>query len=63
MTDRDKQQLTDEQLNELVVADVNDPSAWGDPIIVGPSKGRRRIEQAKRETRGSVLPSHSRRDP
>jgi hypothetical protein len=46
MTDRDKQ-LTDEQMNELVFADVNDPSAWGDPIIVGPSKGPRRIKQAK----------------
>lgn len=47
MTDRDKQSLTDEQMNELVTADVNDPSAWGDPIVVGPSKGPRRIRQAK----------------
>ena len=47
MTDRDNQHLTDEQMNELVIADVNDPSAWGDPIAVGPSKGPRRIRQAK----------------
>ena len=47
MTDRDKQQLTDEQMNELVIADANDPSAWGDPIVVGPSKGPRRIRRAK----------------
>lgn len=47
MTDRDNQHLTDEQMNELVVADVNDPSAWGDPIVVGPSKGPRRIRHAK----------------
>jgi hypothetical protein len=47
MTDREKQQLTDEQMNELVFADVNDPEAWGDPVVVGPSKGPRRIKQAK----------------
>ena len=40
-------ELTDEQMNELVVADVNDPSAWGEPIVVGPSKGPRRIRRAK----------------
>lgn len=44
---RDKQPLTDEQMNDLVIADVNDPSAWGDPIVVGPSKGPRRIRHAK----------------
>ena len=38
---------TDEQINELVIADVNDPSAWGDPIVVGPSKGPRRMKHAK----------------
>lgn len=47
MTNRDNQRLTDEQMNELVMADVNDPSAWGEPIVVGPSKGPRRIRQAK----------------
>ena len=26
---------------------MNDPSAWGDPIVVGPSKGPRRIKRAK----------------
>ena len=47
MTDLENQHLTDEQMNELVIADVNDPSAWGDPIEVGPSKGPRRIKHAK----------------
>lgn len=47
MTERNQQQLTDEQMNELVFADVNDPSAWGDPVVVGPSKGPRRIKRAK----------------
>lgn len=47
MTNRDNQHLTDEQMNELVIADVNDPSAWGDPVAVGPSKGPRRIRHAK----------------
>jgi hypothetical protein len=46
MTNRN-QDLTDEQMNELVIADVNDPSAWGDPIVVGPSKGPRRTRHAK----------------
>jgi hypothetical protein len=44
MTQRDKQQLTDEQMNELVFADVDDPSAWGDPVLVRPSKGPRRLK-------------------
>jgi len=46
LTNRDTQ-LTDEQMNELVFADVNDPSAWGDPIAVRASKGPRRIRHAK----------------
>lgn len=41
------QLLTDEEMNERVFADVNDPSAWGDPVLVGPSKGPRRIQRAK----------------
>jgi hypothetical protein len=41
------EQLTDDEMNELVFADVNDPSAWGEPIVVGPSKGPRRIKHAK----------------
>lgn len=47
MTDPTKQQLTDEQMNDLVIADGNDPSAWGEPVVVGPSKGPRRIRRAK----------------
>ncbi len=47
VTERTKEQLTDEEMNELVFADVNDPSAWGEPIVVGPSKGPRRIRHAK----------------
>lgn len=47
MTKRDKQQPSDAQLNELVFADVNDPSAWGEPVVVGPSTGPRRIKRAK----------------
>jgi hypothetical protein len=47
MTKQDTQQFTEAQMNELVFADVNDPSAWGDPIVVGPSKGPRRIKREK----------------
>jgi hypothetical protein len=46
-TDREPR-LTDEQVNELVFADINDPSAWGEPIFVPASKGPRRLECAKR---------------
>jgi hypothetical protein len=46
MTERDEE-LTDEQMNELVFADVSDPSAWAIPVLVGPSKGPRQIKRAK----------------
>lgn len=46
MTNREEH-LTDEQMNELVFAGVNDPSAWGEPIAVRASKGPRRIRHAK----------------
>src|SRR5258708_30539803 len=44
MSERDKPQLTEDEMNELVFADVNDPSAWGEPVVVGPSKGPRRMK-------------------
>jgi hypothetical protein len=47
MRDHDTQLLSDEQMNELVIGDVNDPSAWGDPTVAGPSKGPRRMKHAK----------------
>jgi hypothetical protein len=47
MSEREKSQLTEEEMNELVFADVNDPSAWGEPVVVGPSKGPRRLGRAK----------------
>jgi catechol 2,3-dioxygenase-like lactoylglutathione lyase family enzyme len=46
-TDKNDQLMTDAQMNELVAADVHDPSAWGDPIVVGASKGPRSNKQAK----------------
>jgi len=47
MTEQTKQPLSDEQMNELVIADVNDPSAWGEPLLVAASKGPRRIGHSK----------------
>src|SRR5687768_18381704 len=47
MTKQETPQLTDAQMNELVFADVTDPTAWGDPVVVGPSMGPRRIRRAK----------------
>jgi hypothetical protein len=43
MNDRNDHRLTHEQMNELVVDDVDDPSAWGDSVVVGPSRGRRKV--------------------
>jgi hypothetical protein len=40
-----EQRLTDEEINELVFADVVDSSAWGEPIAVRSSKGPRRIKR------------------
>jgi len=39
--------MQDDQMNELVAADVNDPTAWGEPVIVGKSNGPRRIRHEK----------------
>ena len=36
-----KRKLTEEEIDALVVAEADDPSAWGDPIIVPPSKSQR----------------------
>lgn len=36
-----KQKLTDEEIDALVIAEADDPSAWGDPIVVPPSKSPR----------------------
>ncbi|MEA2491945.1 MAG: hypothetical protein QOH21_3737 [Acidobacteriota bacterium] len=55
MTKHDTQQLTDTERNELVFADVDDPAAWGDPVVVGPSKGPRRIRRAKHLELASIF--------
>src|SRR2546423_14229858 len=47
MTERKQQHLTDKEIDDLVSEDVNDPSAWGDPIVVGASKGPRRMQRAR----------------
>jgi hypothetical protein len=48
MSDPEVPHLTDEQMNELVIRDVDDPDAWGEPVVVGPSKGPRPIRNAMR---------------
>lgn len=44
-----KPKLTEEEIDDLVIAQADDPSAWGDPIVVAPSKSPRPawIAQAK----------------
>jgi hypothetical protein len=44
-----KRKLTDDEIDALVIADADDPSAWGRPIVVPPSKSPRPawIAQAK----------------
>jgi len=36
-----KNQLTDEEIDTLVIAEVDDPAAWGTPIVVPASKSPR----------------------
>lgn len=48
MSDPEASHLTDDEIDDLVVRDVDDPDAWGDPIVVGPSKGPRPIRNAMR---------------
>lgn len=36
-----KRKLTDAEIDALVIAEADDPSAWGDPIVVPPSKSPR----------------------
>jgi hypothetical protein len=44
-----KKKLADDEMDALVIADIEDESAWGEPIPVGPSKSNRPawIAQAK----------------
>jgi hypothetical protein len=44
-----KKKLTDDEMDALVIADADDDSAWGEPVMVGPSKSPRPawIAQAK----------------
>lgn len=36
-----KRKLTDDEIDALVIAEANYPSAWGDPIVVPPSMSPR----------------------
>ena len=36
-----KRNLTDEEIDTLVIAEADDPSAWGEPIVVPPSTSPR----------------------
>lgn len=38
---RRKTTLTDDEMDALVIADADDESAWGEPVMVGPSKSPR----------------------
>jgi hypothetical protein len=44
---------TDEEIDALVIAEADDPNAWGDPIVVEPSKAKRPawIDRAKQKSR------------
>ena len=48
MRKRDKKiRLTDDEIDALVIAEADDPSAWGEPIVVPPSKSPRPAWMAK----------------
>src|ERR1051325_903431 len=38
---KEKRKLTEAEIDALVIADANDPSAWGEPIVVPPSRSPR----------------------
>jgi hypothetical protein len=48
MSEPEVPHLTDEEINELVIRDLDDPEAWGEPVVVGPSKGARPVRDAMR---------------
>src|SRR5215210_3485520 len=41
MKPRNRQKLSKEQVDSLVIAQANDPVAWGEPILVPPSESPR----------------------
>jgi hypothetical protein len=43
MTSR-KRKLLDDQIEAEVIADLDDPSAWEEPIFVPPSKSRTELD-------------------
>ena len=47
MTNKETRSFTDAEMDDLVISDASDPSAWGEPIVVGPSKGPRRAQRVK----------------
>jgi hypothetical protein len=40
-TKNSRRKLTDEEIDRLVIAEADDPAAWGEPIYVPPSKSPR----------------------
>jgi hypothetical protein len=36
-----KPPLTDDEIDALVIAEAHDPEAWGEPVVVEPSKSKR----------------------
>ncbi|HEY0157123.1 MAG TPA: hypothetical protein VGF28_07510 [Thermoanaerobaculia bacterium] len=60
-----KPELTETELDELVIADAQDPSAWGEPVTVPPSKSKRpawiaRAKEAAERVPDSVEPARRR---
>jgi hypothetical protein len=59
-----KRMLTDDEIDALAIAEADDPSAWGDPIVVPASASprptwmteARRLEQAAKTWRVATRP-------
>jgi len=50
-------ELTDDEIDALVIADADDESAWGEPIIVGPANSPRPAWIAEQKNASKAPPS------
>lgn len=57
MTSR-KRKLTDDEVEAQVIADLDDPSAWDEPIYVPPSKSPRDRDPRRVSEKSRATPKH-----
>jgi hypothetical protein len=57
-----ERKLTDDEMDALVIADVDDPEAWGEPILVHVSKSPRPAWMSEAKRRSGTRAKRPRRD-